>query len=202
MLLPVFIMKHVTALFSKTKTRSVRAGNKQEEEEFGRTTDRPNILTLPVELALEIADHLSAVDIACLALCTRGLLATLGGSTLAGKSWNKHELALFLTTLSRDLADHFFCRNCCRLHSSSLVGPPGPDFQPSKRLHCLDKEEQIGINKDLHTRYPFERCYRLSFTHVLLALKRQWYGLNHGISTESLAFTGVYRLGFEKGDGK
>lgn len=101
--------------------------------------------------------------------------------------------------MSRDLTGHFFCRNCCRLHPSSLVGPPGPAFQPSKRLRCLDKEAWTRPSYDLYT-FLFESAYRLSFAHVHLALKRHYHGPKHGIST--LAFTRVSRRNFEKGDGK
>ena len=155
----------------------------------------PNtLLGLPIELLQVVADNLTPVDKASLAICNLPLLNAFGKeslSLLSNGNERTRNRELFLTTLARDLPDYFFCFHCNRLHSVKSVGPPGPALQPRRRLTCLCIQTCYRVWECLKT-HPSPSLYTLSFPHIQLAMERHRRGPNFGISPESLAFIEVH----------
>jgi hypothetical protein len=156
-----------------------------------QTSELKSLMKLPAELLQMIIEYLSPADLACLALCNHTLLSRLGtGSLMLPHEDNEKHRELFLTRLAQDLPPYFLCYPCSRLHLSKYVDPPGPAFQPRRRLRChyIDPGESLWESVKAHKR---SSLYRFRFVHLQLAMKRHYHGCQHGISTESLAFSEV-----------
>ncbi|KAF3483820.1 uncharacterized protein GIQ15_03144 [Arthroderma uncinatum] len=131
-------------------------------------------------------------DVGCLSLCNHSLLETLGRDVwrpLCPES--TYTQKQFLTRLERDIPTHFFCHTCSALHLGEQVNPPGPKYFVHKKIPCDDQYlvDNLSVITDAH---PRESAYRFIYFHVKLAMKRHYYGPEHGISTESLFFTEVH----------
>jgi hypothetical protein len=159
-------------------TAAIKHGN----SEYSR------FLKMPTEILLMIGEHLSPVDLACLALCSHALLQRLGTKSLLPVSEAYRET--FLTRLTQDLPQYFFCYCCFRLHLWADIGPPGRPFQPSKILECryTQPEPTLGLCVWVHPSISF---YDFTFIHLQLAMRRHYYGPQYGVSLESLSFTEV-----------
>lgn len=153
------------------------------------------LIKLPPELLHMITEHLLPNDTASLILCNHALLRTLGTrhwSSLHPGKGNEKYRELFLTALTRDLPRHFFCHHCSRLHLQDNLGPPGPALQPKNRLLCIEHHLDAGNRlRQCVQVHRIESRYSFTFPHLQLAMKRHFYGIKHGISTESLSFTEV-----------
>ena len=153
---------------------------------------RPKSLSgLPTEIVQMIAQYVSPVDAASLAFCSRTLVYLLGR-----RQWDFSDSTVrsqFLARLERDYPALFYCESCSILHPRDAIGPPGPAFQPeiSLRRHT-DKNEPPSLSLwrsvDVH---PMHSLYDFNFMHLQLAMKRYHHGPEHGIPTESLAYTEV-----------
>ncbi|KAK2822978.1 hypothetical protein FQN49_007592 [Arthroderma sp. PD_2] len=150
--------------------------------------ERGTALTeLPAEIMFMITDHISQVDVACLALCNHKLLSVLGRDTWI--SLHSKPQALFLERLARDRPSYFFCYLCFILHFRGDINPPGPALRPNKYFP-LHRWSVPTINRSLDVHLETSH-YTFSIFHLQLAMKRYYYGPQHGISTESLQFTEV-----------
>lgn len=159
---------------------------------------------LPPELLLMISDLLPLVDVVCFSLCSHSLFSLLGkkGRILlkpkSDKVWpeavmpNRNPLVwnedreLFLTRLSRDQLRYFFCFYCAYLHPWEKIQPPGPAFRPNTPLQCQTKNTAYTLS--IPSMAPY---YRVSYSHVQLAMRRFYHGPDYGISTKSLSYTEV-----------
>ncbi|PYI05094.1 hypothetical protein BO78DRAFT_419952 [Aspergillus sclerotiicarbonarius CBS 121057] len=94
---------------------------------------KPTLTALPPEILLHIATYLDPNDLACLTLCSHGLLDTLGRSSWVDlQNESSMYLVLFLQQLSKDLLHLIYCYYCDCFHLiiELLLGS-------SKRLFCL-----------------------------------------------------------------
>lgn len=154
---------------------------------------KPNLVDLPTEIVQMIVEYLSPMDIASLTLCNHTMLYILGR-----RHWTFPDSTvrtLFLIRLERDLPAHFFCEFCSALHSRDSIGPPGPAFQPRKRLRRHienNRPPSLWRSVDVH---PVHSLYEFNFTHLQLAMKRYYLGPDHGVPTESLSYTEVRVFG-------
>jgi len=166
------------------------------------SVNRPTTLIgLPVELLLLISEFLSPADIVCLAVCNHSLMALfVSDSTPLEDRLPKglpgamgDERSLFLTRLSLDLPQYYLCSVCLRLHLSKNVPSPTKFVHP-KCFHSLGSEdhEDRWLTQGLAGLYYPAWCgYELQFTHVQLAMRRFYHGMQYGISTDSLFHTEV-----------
>ena len=152
------------------------------------------LLDLPPEAILCIADFLPAHSAASLAFCNHSLSQVLGPQCWKPLRQHNHEARIaFLSALAKDLPGYFVCHICSLLHLSSRVLPPRPTesglFQNS--LRCVRNDASLSHRMP---RSP----YILKFAHVQLAMKRRHYGLDHGISLDSLSHTEVEERNFKE----
>jgi hypothetical protein len=83
------------------------------------------LLRLPPEIILLVASMLPTPSAACLALCSRHLNLILGsGSWGSLQSEAPDFLLAFLSSLAKDLPQHFVCQECACLHRMSAVKWP------------------------------------------------------------------------------
>ena len=164
---------------------------------------RPTTLIgLPVELLLLISEFLSPSDIACLAVCNyrlMGLFTSEESASLNGRLPKclpgdmEDERSLFLTRLSLDLPEYYLCSICLRLHLWQNIPSPAK-FEPLKCFGSVDREDHEDhwlVQGLAGLYYPAWCGYQLQFTHVYLAMRRFYHGLQYGISTDSLFHTEV-----------
>lgn len=171
--------------------RRQRGPSRNHHDNSGR-----HFTQLPLEILLNITEHLSPDDVASLLLCNRALLKALGtrpwSSLRPGKENEKYRES-FLTTLTRDLPGHFLCHHCSCIHLRDNLGPPGPALQPKTRLLCIKSLSRPLENLDhcVHA-HQIGSFFRFTFPHLQLAMKRHFHGAEHGIPYESLSFTEVH----------
>ncbi|KAJ5168457.1 uncharacterized protein N7482_004051 [Penicillium canariense] len=166
------------------------------------------MMTLPLEILLEITNKLEQGDLACFALCNHSLRALYIArpenpftAYLAprhfffsrfdfpeGEELYRYE---FLERLSRDLPRYYACMMCVKLHLWQNVDPPGCNFS---KPYCVYRN---------HLRYGFIQPhlvppwgtdlgkYAFSFEHLQLAMRRFYNGPTFGITTESLSYTEI-----------
>lgn len=154
-------------------------------------TSKKNLHKLPTEILQLITYYLPPDDIASLTLCNCALLKILGCRhllSLRPAQCHQECREAFLVTLTRDLPQHFYCRECSHLHLRSDVGPPSPAQEPKGNLHCLRWQTESAVSISI----PYTSMYQFAFPHLQLAMERHDHGLKHGISTESLTFTEVW----------
>ncbi|CAG8026697.1 unnamed protein product [Penicillium olsonii] len=170
----------------------------------------PTLDKLPLEILWMISDHLSSVDIICLALGNRRLLNSFAG--IAFKSFPKRRTGgptdaariQLLSRLSSDLPQYYVCFICLRLHlwrriglpTSSLVGADphlwnwvGPTSQLLDPVHMFE-ERNLQQNLPLAS-YPCYSSYRFYFVHLQLAMRRFYHGRAFGIPVESMLYTEI-----------
>ncbi|KAJ5868842.1 hypothetical protein N7534_003395 [Penicillium rubens] len=164
------------------------------------TTRDPAALTdLPLELLWMISEHLSLVDLACLALGNHRLLSSLAGTAFRdftntnGRNGNPTDDARIklLSRLSRDLPQYYLCFICLRLHLWKNTRLPG-----YFHIGCSDGLEMK--DQCLQTRlplcfYPSYTFYHFRFVHLQLAMRRFYHGPRFGIPVESMLYTEVAR---------
>ncbi|CRL27699.1 Cyclin-like F-box [Penicillium camemberti] len=116
--------------------------------------EKPTTLPdLPLELLLVISDHLSPVDIACLALCNRRLLLSLGSAcddlpkNRTGGPEDGPRVDL-LTRFSRGLPQYYLCDACLRLHPWHKVALP-ERLSPQNSLFTLSITRATHITSSI-----------------------------------------------------
>jgi hypothetical protein len=151
---------------------------------------------LPLELLLMVAQDLSPVDVACLALCNRRLLSSLGSACRnlpKGRTGGPDDGPRidFLTRFSRDLPQYHLCHACLRLHLWRKVALPGPKFKLPACVESLDGSVH-RLKKPLYIiHYPSHAYYKFYFVHLQLAMRRFYHGAQYGIPVQSLLYTEV-----------
>ena len=172
---------------------AMHVSNKTRQETL--VTERVDFDALPSELLFIIASHMSLVDKASFSLSRRSLLSTLGTQHFPplrlDKDNNNKDRETFLLRLAKDLPALFLCFNCCFLHHRDAVSPPGPALWSRRILQCLDRGPYLGKLWSCVKVHRHRSNYVFAFPHLQLAIKRHYYGPDHGISTESLSLTEV-----------
>ncbi|CAG7949259.1 unnamed protein product [Penicillium nalgiovense] len=133
-------------------------------------TQKPITLSdLPLELLLMVAEDLSPVDVACLALCNRRLLSSLGSA----------------------------CCNLPKGRTGGPEDGPRIDFltRPKFKLPaCVESLDRSvhRLKKPLYIiHYPSHAYYKFYFVHLQLAMRRFYNGAQFGIPVQSLLYTEV-----------
>lgn len=143
-----------------------------------------------------ISNRLSPVDIACLALCNRQLLFSLGSvcndlpKSRTGGPEDGPRIDL-LTRFSRDLPQYYLCHACLRLHLWGKVALPGPKFKVPACVDSLDHTVYRLKQPIYIVHYPSHAYYKFHFVHLQLAMRRFYYGAQFGIPVQSLLYTEV-----------
>ncbi|KAK2768452.1 hypothetical protein FQN54_000307 [Arachnomyces sp. PD_36] len=143
--------------------------------EVEEKTIESGLLRLPTELILMIASSLPTPSAICLALCSRRLYYILG----PGFWKSLHEeapgvLLAFLSTLEKDLPQHFVCQQCTRLHRVSAVKWPHriTRFRTSLGPRCT--------RRTFNYRLLYLSRYEIRYPHVQLAIKQHCCGTDIG----------------------
>lgn len=164
----------------------------------GKHVQCSSLEQLPTELVLLICSHLSRMDTACLAMCSHVLLLKIGTDSLRFASDSEQDgkdREDLLTRISQDVPSRYFCHVCYKLHLWKVVREPKVVCRAA--LPCVLRGDSgclawiMNTNKDLGTHYFFD------FIHLQLAMRRQRFGPNYGISIESLAHVEVLQPGPE-----
>lgn len=96
-------------------TTRTNAGPEAEEK-------ASQLLRLPSEIILLIASLLPKRSAACLGLCSRRLYHILGpGFWRSLQNEAPDVLLAFLSSLAKDLPQHFVCQECACLHRRSVI---------------------------------------------------------------------------------
>ncbi|EGE06896.1 F-box domain-containing protein [Trichophyton equinum CBS 127.97] len=150
----------------------------------------PALASLPPEIMSMIANHLPLVDVACLALCNHTTSSILCGAwdTLDAFPSDRQ---VFLNRLAADLPPFYFCHFCSILHPRDCLDPPGPTVLPKRPLNS--HEGRVSSLRPFLVHPELDSLYSFYHYHLQLAMKRHYYGPDHGISTDSLLFTEVHR---------
>lgn len=185
-------MLSLFALFSSLVTRLW--GNRNDTPLF-EIPKQNTLAGLPVELLLSITDFLPLVDVICISLCNRRLLATFHrrNHSMLPSGIDKRPL---LTRLERDVPSYFTCYLCHLLHKYDALQDFGPhSFYEEKANHplsCLSKwrgHSLLQLELDWCSRYKVS--YNIYFLHLQLAMRRFYHGPQFGIDTEAIWYTEV-----------
>ncbi|KAL5335194.1 hypothetical protein BJX70DRAFT_375755 [Aspergillus crustosus] len=147
---------------------------------------------LPNELLYRICHFLPTPDQTCLSLSSKTLKLVLYASCRTKSLARKDRLSV-LSRLSRYLPDQFLCWFCASLHRSTSINPPtSPPITRfrTKRICHVNTEETSSRYRSLviNSRDTF---YDFQQSHLFLAMKRLYFGPEHGISLDSLSCTEV-----------
>lgn len=161
---------------------------------------------LPPELVLCVCDFLSPAQMTCLALCNHDLmdLVSPSGSRVldnrfpAGRPGDMTcERSRFLTTLSGDLPQYYFCCTCSRLHLWRNVNPPGPSHhfdqqgKPDKCSSELADSYSWLRNSFRFKSYACFTYYAFHYVHLHLMMRWFHYGPDYGLSPDTAFHTEI-----------
>jgi hypothetical protein len=135
------------------------------------------LLRLPPEIILLVASMLPTPSAACLALCSHRLTYILGPRFWRSLQSEAPDVLLaFLSSLAKDLPQHFVCQECVCLHRLSVIKWPrvitrhlGPRCTWQSSGYC----------------HLFLSQYRIYFPHIQLAMKQHYYGTDIGFPIEA-----------------
>jgi hypothetical protein len=132
-----------------------------------RPASSSQLLRLPPELIILLADNLPMPSGACLALCRRRLARILGPRFWRSLQSEAPDVRLaFLSTLAKDLPQRFLCQDCIYLHRHSSIEWSRAISQRS-HLRC------VWYPSPLHLLFP--SLFHIYFPHVQLAMKQHYY---------------------------
>lgn len=154
---------------------------------------------LPVEILLLIAEFVSLSDLACLALSNRWLMSLFApGESLKHRLPSAqpgdmvNERAIFLSRLSLDNPEYFFCAICSYLHPwKNFPLPPSWAFPKCFPTKYGDKRFEWSGKSMKYLVWPRLPHYEFYFTHLQLIMRRFYHGPKYGISTQSLFYIEV-----------
>lgn len=139
-----------------TLTTGTHVRTQAEEEE---TTSQ--LLHLPSEIILLIANMLPESSAACLALCNRRFKHTLGPGFWRSLQRDAADVRLaFMASFAKDLPQHFVCKECGCLHRMSTIGWPRvirhhlPHCCTWRSLGYLLSTILLAVSNILHSRLP------------------------------------------------
>lgn len=155
---------------------TTRTGTCAEAEEKATVSQ---LLCLPPELIVLIASMLPTPSAACLTLCSRRLNHILGPGFWRCLQSEPPDVRLaFLSSLAKDLPQHFVCKECACLHQMSAIKWPRLITHHSGP-RCIWHWESSDY------RHLFWSQYRIYFPHIQLAMKQHQYGTDIGFPLES-----------------
>jgi hypothetical protein len=145
-------------------------------------SQRKELLDLPKDLILCIVDASPPASAACFALCNQSLSALISKKSWAilDRKWFEERFE-FATSIARDLPSYSPCQICAKLHPRSDV--PWPQSIQSSRHKCIYYASHLVLSGSLP--------YRLTFTHIQLAMERYRYGNESGVPLEAFAYSQV-----------
>lgn len=156
-----------------------------------------------------ISDHLSVVDIACLALCNHHLMASfIEMKSAFARFSNSRVVDLndavridFMNRLALDLPPYYPCFGCLRLHPWRNIALPRPYFNlPGCFRPLYDSESYTDRTRAMNLEnYPSFTTCAFHFVHLQLAMRRFYYGPEFGIPAESFSSTEVAACPLEIG---
>ncbi|KAH0335651.1 F-box domain protein, partial [Aureobasidium melanogenum] len=152
-----------------------------------RRPGEPQIASLSPQLWNRIAEHLSLIDRACLALSSKTLLDRVGSScfTTINHPDNAEYRLEFLHRLQDKLPNHLFCFVCNKYHLRTLKGEE--KLKPASVLNPLFDCPHATNNLMPQPRIRITTGRTLPYTFVQLALRGKKYGLDHGIEATTMA---------------
>ena len=150
----------------------IGAGAEPEEK-----STASQLLRLPPEMILLVASMLPTPSAACLALCSRRLKQILGpGFWRSLRSEIPDVLLAFLSSLAKDLPQHYVCQECVCLHRMSEIKWP--------RLITRYLGPRCTWRNPGY-RHLFLSRYQICFLHIQLAIKQHYCGTDIGFPLEA-----------------
>jgi hypothetical protein len=135
------------------------------------------LLRLPREIILMVANMLPAPSAACLALSSRRVSHILGpGFWRSLRTEAPDILFTFLSSLAKDLPEHFLCQECARLHRMSVITWP--------RIITCQLGPRCTWQRPGYYYLSLSR-YRIYFPHIQLAMKQHYCGTDIGFPLEA-----------------
>ncbi|KAK3648890.1 hypothetical protein LTR56_003824 [Elasticomyces elasticus] len=194
-----------------TRRLFASSGHKRQKQ----TGSSPvGLLDLPVELLLDIVDHLDVGDAVCLSLCNKALRhasaatswRTLNSPLLRNTKGGLPQLTLhyqrsdeettmrrdFLIRIGRDCPRQFYCYTCSYLHPISSVMPTD-HFQPQPYLQCAVDEDISESPYCCFETHHAKLAHCFFFQHVQLAMMHHRQGSPYGIRPASLDVLEVHK---------
>ncbi|KAF2682126.1 hypothetical protein K458DRAFT_420070 [Lentithecium fluviatile CBS 122367] len=140
------------------------------------------LLTLPLELIQQIASYLDHSSAASLCLSSRYTCYAIGRNDLTKHLAPSCSLPRFqrrknIEILERAFPSHWYCAWCDTFHRHDVDGGPTKFANETKR-DCAE------FNSYLHDGWEYVVCYH----HVRLAVNRELWGKEYGISMEAFAY--------------
>nr|CEG03464.1 unnamed protein product [Fusarium acuminatum CS5907] len=142
---------------------------------------RGDLTVLPLEIILEIAQHLPDAALLCLSLTCRPYHSLLSSAARNARPEGA-DLEDFLLLLEKDSTTLYFCYSCVRLHRWS---PRWTNKGRSSRW--LHKPSCVQDFMFLSTWQPGLEVY---YPYAKLVMNRHFYGTSHGLYLSTLKYHG------------
>ncbi|KAH6952649.1 hypothetical protein DER45DRAFT_354182 [Fusarium avenaceum] len=152
---------------------------------FPSPDPRGDLTVLPLDIILEIAQHLPDAGLLCLSLTCRPYHSLLS-SAARNARLEGADLEDFLLLLEKDSTTLYFCYSCVRLHRWS---PRWTNKSLSRRL--LYRSSCV---RDFMFYSAWQPGLTVYHPHVKLVMNRHFYGASHGLSLSTLKYHGHDRL--------
>ncbi|KAF5025953.1 hypothetical protein F66182_1988 [Fusarium sp. NRRL 66182] len=140
---------------------------------------RGDLITLPPEIILIIAQYLPGASLVSLSLTCRPYRTLLARAARHIKLEGT-EMENFLCQLEKDSTNWYFCYSCVKLHYwNSLWSNQGRYDCWFKMPKCVD---------DYTGWQPSEHDLHIRYTHARLIMNRHFYGSDHGLPLTTLNY--------------
>jgi len=152
-----------------------------------RSPGEAHLASLSSQLWSRVAEHLSLVDRACLALSSKVMLDRVGSSPLEIIRHPDHaeDRMQLLHRLEDQLPNHLFCFVCNKYHLRTMKGEE--KLKPASVLNPLFACPHATNNLMPQPRLRIATGRTLPYNFVQLALKGKKYGLDYGIEATTMA---------------
>lgn len=152
-----------------------------------RPPGEAQVASLSPQLWSRIAEHLSLVDRACLALASKTLLDRMGSSysQIINHPDNAEYRLSLLHRLEDQMPNHLFCFVCNKYHVRTMKGQE--KLKPASVLNPLFDCPNATNNLMPQPRLRIATGRTLPFNFVQLALKGKKYGSDYGIDATTMA---------------
>jgi hypothetical protein len=146
---------------------------------------RGDLIVLPLEIILEIAQHLPDAALLCFSLTCRPYHSLLSSAARKARPEGT-DLEDFLLLLEKDSTTLYFCYSCLRLHRwSPRWTNKGLSSRWLHRSSCV---------QDFMFHSTWQPGLEVHYPHVKLVMNRHFYGTSHGLSLSTLKYCGHTRL--------
>ncbi|KAB5559542.1 hypothetical protein GE09DRAFT_1188119 [Coniochaeta sp. 2T2.1] len=163
----------------------------------------PMLLKLPVEIILEIADHLSSwLDAVALTVTCRAIFHILKKKVDKHRGQQPPSRAVLLGLLEKEHGHKFYyCQTCNHLHRFSQTwNPTTTEGVPEK-----NNTESVVVLRRCHVQHVFNpnpggNGYNLSCAHARLVMNRHLCGAPNGLPLDALSRS-VWTRHYRRDDG-